>query len=361
MKNQKTHIIVLILAGGKGERLWPKSTENKPKQLQKIYSSKSLLEETYIRARLITDTKKIYIGCNEYLKKEIVKSMKISKSQFIVEPVGRNTAPIIALATLNLEEQYENTIYVILSADHYIYPLEDFKKTIENAIEIAKQGYLVTCGIIPSRPEIGYGYIQKGNKIDENVYEVIQFHEKPELSRALEYLKKGFYWNSGIFIWKGTAILEEFEKNAPEILNPIKENYKKPKQLKQIFPEIPNQPIDIAIMEKAKKIAVVESSFIWDDVGTWLSLERIYQSQKSSLDDKQNIMIIPKKANFFSFESFNNIVLGESEKLYALLGIENCIFVETNDVFFIANKSKLDAIKSMLKNINDHPNLKKYL
>lgn len=361
MKDPKTNILVLIMAGGKGERFWPLSTEIKPKQLQKIYSSKSLLEETYIRAKLLTDPKKIYIGCNETLRKEILKSTKIPKSQFIVEPIGRNTAPIIALSTLILEEKYKNTIYIVLSADHYISPLEEFQKTLHNAIRIAEQGYLVTCGVVPSRPEIGYGYIQKGNRIDENVYEVTQFHEKPEFSRALEYLKKGFYWNSGIFLWQGSAILREFEKNAPEILNPIRENYRKFNQLKQIFSQIPDKPIDIAIMEKAKKIAVVEASFVWDDVGTWLSLERIYSFQKQCMDDKQNIHILPKKANFFSYESFNNIIVGESEKLYSLLGIENCIFAETKDVFFIANKNKIDSIKLMLKELRNHSHLKKYL
>lgn len=360
MKNNP-NIIVLIMAGGKGERFWPKSTEKKPKQLQKIYSHKTLLEETYERAKLITDIKKIFIGCNEELKKQIIKSSKIKKTQFVIEPIGRNTAPIIALATLQLEEKYKNAIYVVLSADHYISPKEEFQKTIKKAIQIAEKGYLVTCGVIPSRPEIGYGYIQKGQAIEENIYEVNQFHEKPELSKALEYIKKGFYWNSGIFIWSGNSIIQEFEKNAPEIWNPIKENYKKYSNLKEVFPSIPDKPIDIAIMEKAKKIAVVESSFVWDDVGTWLSLERIYNSNPQYTDEKQNIILIPKKANFYSSDSFSNIISGESEKLFSLLGVENLIIVETKDVIFISRKDKIDSIKTMLKEMKSNENLKKYL
>ncbi|MFN3604518.1 MAG: mannose-1-phosphate guanylyltransferase [Leptonema sp. (in: bacteria)] len=361
MKKNQSNRVVLIMAGGKGERFWPKSTENKPKQLQKIYSSKTLLEETYERAKLITDSKKIYIGCNEALKKQILKFTKIHKDQFIVEPIGRNTAPIIALATLVLEEKYPNAVYVVLSADHYISPIDEFKKTIETAIQVAEKDYLVTCGVVPSRPEIGYGYIQKGQRIEDHVYEVTQFHEKPELPKALEYLKKGFYWNSGIFIWTGSAIRNEFEKNAKEIWDPIKDNFKNPTQLKKVFPTIPDKPIDIAIMEKANKIAVVESTFVWDDVGTWLSLERIYNSQKQFQDEKQNITILSKKADFYSYESFNNIIVGESEKLFSLLGVENCILVETKDVIFLAKKDKIDSIKNMLKEIKNYPHLLKYL
>jgi mannose-1-phosphate guanylyltransferase len=352
--------IVLIMAGGKGERFWPKSTETKPKQLQKIYSNKTLLQETIERAKSITSKEYIFIGCNKELKKAIQKELSIKDKQFIIEPFGKNTAPIVALSSLILEEKFPDNIHIVLSADHYISPIHEFKKTLQKAIELAQEDYLVTCGIIPTRPEIGYGYIQKGESINEKSYKVLKFHEKPDISKALEYIKKGFYWNSGIFIWKGKRILEEFEKNAPEILNPIKENYHSSKKLKEAFEVIPEVPIDIAIMEKAQNIAVIESSFIWDDVGSWLSLERIYLNDPEKCDDKQNILLIPKKADFLGYESFNNILLTESDKFYALLGIENMVIVETEKVIFIAKKEKLNDIKNMLKNIKANPTLHKY-
>ncbi|GIX43016.1 MAG: mannose-1-phosphate guanylyltransferase [Leptospiraceae bacterium] len=357
----KNEPIILIMAGGKGERFWPKSTETKPKQLQKIYSDKTLLEETIDRAKALTSKENIYIGCNKELKKAIQKELKIKDKQFIIEPFGRNTAPIVALASLILEDKYPDRIHIVLSADHFISPINEFKKTIQKAIHLAEEGYLVTCGIIPTRPEIGYGYIQKGDVINENGYKVLKFHEKPDMSKALEYIKKGFYWNSGIFIWKGKRILEEFEKNALEILNPIKQSYKSSSKLKNAFEVIPELPIDIAIMEKAQQIAVVEASFIWDDVGSWLSLERIYLKDSDKVDDKQNIILIPKKADFFAYDSYNNILSMESNKLFALLGIENMVIVETEKVFFLAKKDKLNDIKNMLKSLKENPTLHKYI
>lgn len=360
MKNNQEPLVI-IMAGGKGERFWPKSTESKPKQLQKIYSNKTLLEETIHRATLLTSKENIFIGCNSDLKKAIQKEIKIKDKQFIVEPIGKNTAPIVALASLYLEEKFPERIHVVLSADHYISPEQEFKKTIQKAMDLAKMDYLVTCGIIPTRPDTGYGYIQKGESINEIGFEVLKFHEKPELSRALEYIKKGFYWNSGIFIWKGKRIIEEFEKNALEILEPIRNSYKNKKQLQVVFNKISEVPIDIAIMEKAKKIAVVESSFIWDDVGSWLSLERIYLNNADKLDDKQNILLIPKKADFYSYDSHNNIITTESEKLYVLMGIENSVIVETEKVFLFAKKEALNNIKEMLKEMKQNTALHKYI
>ena len=353
--------LVLIMAGGKGERFWPKSTESKPKQLQKIYSNKTLLEETIDRAKTLTSIENIFIGCNNDLKKAIQKELKIKDKQFIVEPFGRNTAPIVALSSLILEEKFPDRVHVVLSADHYISSISEFKKNLQKAIELAKEGYLVTCGVVPTRPEIGYGYIQKGDAINEYGYKVLKFHEKPDISKALEYVRKGFYWNSGIFIWKGKRILEEFEKNAPDILNPLKESYQSQKKLKMAFETIPELPIDIAIMEKAEQIAVVESSFVWDDVGSWLSLERIYLKDANIVDDKNNIRLLSKKANFVGYDSFHNILSTESEKLYALLGIDNMVIVETDKVLFVAKKDKLNDIKNMLKLLKENPTLHKYI
>ncbi len=352
--------MVLIMAGGKGERFWPKSTISKPKQLQKIYSNKTLLEETLQRAKLLTSKENIFIGCNPELKKSIQSFLSIDDEQFILEPFGKNTAPIVALASLYLEKKFPERVHIILSADHYIHPLTEFKKTMEKAIELAEKGFLVTCGVIPNRPEIGYGYIQKGDPIENSGYEVKQFHEKPDISRAIQYLKRGYYWNSGIFIWKGKTIIEEFKNYAADIYEPIENSYRSFKKLKKAFQKIPELPIDIAVMEKSRKISVVEASFRWDDVGTWLSLERIFE-QDSKKSDDNNIVLIPTKAHQFFFHSYNNIVLGDSKKLYAFLGIENIVLVETENTIFIAKKEKLNDIKEMLKSMKQITTLHKYI
>ncbi len=351
--------VVLIMAGGKGERFWPRSTVSTPKQLQKIYSNKTLLQETIDRARSFTTADRIFIGCNPTLKKAIQKGHKIADSQFILEPMGRNTAPIIALAALQLEARFPGSTQVILSADHFIQPLQGFTESIKTAIDLAGQDYLVTCGIVPSRPDPGYGYIQprKSAALQPTGWVIEKFHEKPDMKKATRYVRSGYLWNSGIFIWKGSVILEEFEEHAPDILLPLKESFNKPAKLKKVFPTLPEEPIDVAIMERSRRRAVIPASFQWDDVGSWLALERI----RSESADADGNILAGEKTEIAAFEATDNILVPNSKRLIALLGVKNLIYVETETSVLIARKEKLNDIKKLIGKLKEKPALQRFL
>ena len=343
------------MAGGKGERFWPKSTASHPKQLQKIYSGKTLLEETVDRARLIAGKGQIYVGCNADLKRTIEKTHKRLNLKFVVEPSGRNTAPIIALAALQLQKKHPGATMVVMSADHYIAPANKFKETLKAAISAAQEGRLVTLGIVPTRPDTGYGYIQKGKSGNAGVFDVASFKEKPDAKTALKYMKKGYLWNSGIFIWKLDAILQEFESHAPQILKPLQSSYASVASLKKAFPRVPELPVDIAIMEKSKMSSVVPATFHWDDVGSWTALERIVESKKKGIT-----LLGDKKPQLVEQDSRDSVVVTD-RGLVALLGVEDLILVEEGDVLFVASRQKLGGIKELLKQLKQNPTLQKYL
>ena len=238
LKDSESEVLVLILAGGRGERFWPRSSKQKPKQLQEIYSEKTLLEETLERARLLTKKEWIFIACDAHFQKTILKRHpELSKEAFIIEPEGRDTAPIIALAALELERRFPQAVHILMPADHYIIPPEKFTKTLESAIKMARKNFLVTLGIVPKSPNSQYGYIQAGEKLEKEsqkdkedkgeeklvARKILSFTEKPDMATAEKYLAQGnYFWNSGIFIWPGKLILSELQQHAPEIVNPLK-------------------------------------------------------------------------------------------------------------------------------------------
>ena len=342
--------VVLIMAGGKGERFWPRSRVSHPKQLQKVYSSRTLLEETILRARTVTDDSRIFIGCNAELKKAILKTHKgIKASQFVVE------------------REFPGAVHVVLSADHYISPLKAFVSTLRKAIVTARsgEGWLVTLGVRPNRPETGYGYIAAGEMLSEDAgagtaaHAIQSFVEKPDEQRARDYLGRGnYYWNSGIFIWSGPHIVAEFQKHAPDIIGPLEADstFKSAKKLAKVFPQIPDRPVDVAIMEKSQRIAMIPAEFAWDDVGSWLSLRRIAEP-----DEAGNLVISTgKAARIAAKDSRENLVVTD-KKLVALLGVENLVLVEEKDLLFLARADKIDQIKEFIGTFKSNPTLQKFL
>lgn len=342
------------MAGGKGERFWPRSRESSPKQLQKVYSDKTLLRETIDRALLITDISRIYIGTNLELRKAILKTEKNFPSQnFIIEPEGKNTAPIVALASLFFQKKYGNPIQVVLSADAFIHPEKEFTNVIKEGIRCAEEN-LVLLGIHPNRPETGYGYILAGSPLEAGGFKVKGFYEKPDYKTATKYIKKkNFYWNPGIFIWRTEKILSEFEKYAPYILKPLRSAFpfQTKGELASIFKRLPSEPIDIAIMEKSSSIVMVKATFNWDDVGSWLSLERVLEG-----DDHENYHI---GGGVYHFKSRRNI--SSVQKQLVFLGVEDMIVVEEEDIIFLASKNGVKDIKQLLSEFRKNKSLQKYL
>lgn len=352
--------VVLIMAGGRGERFWPRSTVKNPKQLQKVYSDRTLLQETYLRARALTGPERIFVGCNANLKQAILDSHdEFGPDQFVVEPEGRNTAPIVALAGLELERRFPGAVQIVLSADHYIAPPEAWQQTMAEAVAVAAAGWLVTLGVKPSRPETGYGYIAAGDGLGVGgAFGIESFVEKPDLERARDYFKRdNYYWNSGIFVWSGAKILEEFRAHAPAIIGPLEENaaFADPARLAAVFPKIPEEPVDVAIMEKSASIAMIPAAFTWDDVGSWLSLERIVPA-----DGAGNVLVAGPDTELVARDSAGNIVV-VGHRLVALQGVQNLVLVERDDVLYVASREGVGEIKSLLADMKKNPSLQNHL
>jgi mannose-1-phosphate guanylyltransferase len=347
--------IVIIMAGGKGERFWPRSTRAVPKQLQKVYSDRTLLDETWDRALAVTSSDRIFIGCNAALRSAILKTHKnIRKSNFILEPEGKNTAPILALAAWQLRAKYPEDVQLILSADHYVQPVTEFANTVAKMVHWAEKGRIVTIGVPPVRPDTGYGYIEAGERHPDGSYEIQSFKEKPSASMARDFVSKPhFFWNAGIFAWKGSVILSEFAAHAPEILKPIQEA-KSEADMKKAFHHMHGSPVDIAILEKSDRVMMVPASFQWDDVGSWLSLPRILKA-----DESGNVHV-SGRGHMLGIESERNIVLTD-KKLIALLGVKDLIVVETEDVIFVSDEANVGKIKEMLGAMNKNSGLQKFL
>lgn len=353
--NKSNKPLVIIMAGGKGERFWPRSTRALPKQLQRVYSDQTLLDETWDRALSVTTADRIFVGCNATLRDAILKTHKqIKKNNFIIEPEGKNTAPILALAAHQLNKTYPDDVQLILSADHYIQPVHEFAATVQKMVHWAMQDRIITIGVPPIRPDTGYGYIEAGQKHSDGACEILSFKEKPSEALAKEFLgKSNFFWNAGIFAWKGRVIQEEFEIHAPEIWGPIS-TAKNDNALKVAFQDMQGSPIDIAILEKSKRVMMVPASFQWDDVGSWMSLPRILKA-----DEAGNVNV-SGNAILQATGAERNIVLS-NKKLVALLGVKDLIVVETDDVIFVSDEKSVGKIKEMLAGMHKNSSLHEHL
>ncbi|MGN0025448.1 MAG: mannose-1-phosphate guanylyltransferase, partial [Clostridium sp.] len=322
------NICALIMAGGKGTRFWPLSTEEKPKQFLNLVGDKTMIQMTVDRILQILPIERIFICTGKkyvYLVKEQIPNLPIKN--IIVEPEGRNTSPCIALSALLIDRYYKDSTMVVLPSDHLIKDENEFRNIIikgANFLEENKDG-IITLGMKPDRPETGYGYINFGKDIELGIKEVNKFVEKPDLELAKRYLKEGTYlWNSGMFLWKTRHILNEIKKYVPstyealhnlnsinedEIQEYINNNYNKTEPIS----------IDYAVLEKSKKIFVIPSEIGWDDIGTWNSIER-YRKK----DSNNNIII----GNVKQFDSIGNIIIS-SNKPIILDGVESLYIIET--------------------------------
>ena len=348
-------ISVVIMAGGKGERFWPKSRMNMPKQFLSLTDDgKSMIQHTVERLKGLVDIQNMYIVTNEIYKDLVLEHIPdIPKENIIIEPVAKNTAPCIGLAAIHIAKKNPDSKMIILPSDHLIKFNEIFIDTLKIALDVVEKGdNLATIGITPNYPETGYGYINftKGESFKDsaNIYEVLRFVEKPNLEKAKEYLTSGEYlWNSGIFVWKASTILKNFKEYLPEIyegLQKIGESINTGKYeevLKKEFLNLPSESIDYGIMEKAKNIYVIPGNFGWDDVGSWLSLERINKTNQDG-----NVIT----GNVISIKTKNTIIQG-SDKLIATIGLEDIVIVDTDDVTLICHKNNTQEVKEVINNL----------
>lgn len=346
-------IIPVILAGGAGTRLWPLSRETFPKQFLRLVSQYSLLQETVLRVQALANVSPPLIVCNTdhyFVSQDHLKEIDVHSCQFILEPFGKNTAPAIACAAQwVLHNLGDDSLLLVLPSDHYIANPELFFNAVYRAQEAAEQGFLVTFGIVPTHPETGYGYIQAGDPIAPDTFNIDRFVEKPHLELAEQLINNGrFYWNSGMFVMRPSIYLAELQKSSPDIYHRAVESVQQGEQHsdyfrlnKEAFAQCPSQSIDYAVMEKTHKGVMVPLASSWNDLGCWEAVA------KAGVCDAHNNVV---RGEVFIKDSQDCFVSSENQTV-ALLGLKNHIVVTTPDVVLVANKASSQEVKQLVQQL----------
>ncbi len=345
-------VTAMIMAGGRGERFWPKSRKNLPKQFLSLTDDGvTMIQHTVRRILPLVDMEDIYIVTNRDYKKLAMEQLpELPEENILCEPVGRNTAPCVGLAAMHINKKYDDALMIVLPSDHLIKYNSMFVNVLKDACDVAEKGdNLTTIGITPNYPETGYGYIKfDPDQSESRAYGVECFVEKPDLSTAKQYLAdESYLWNSGMFVWKISTILKNMEKYMPdtyERLLTIKEAIGTDEQetvLEAEFEKMDSESIDYGIMEKADNIYVLPGTFGWDDVGSWLAVGRIRSTNEFGNTVQGNVITVETK---------NSIIEG-SDKLIAAVGLEDMIVVDTEDALLICDKNHAGDIKKVLENL----------
>jgi mannose-1-phosphate guanylyltransferase/mannose-6-phosphate isomerase len=340
-------MIPVILSGGSGTRLWPLSRGHYPKQFLPLVSEHTMVQETVLRLDGLKGLKAPLAVCNEdhrFMMAEQLWEIGVKPAAIILEPMGRNTAPAVAMAALTATS--EDDVLLILPADHVISDLDIFHKAVVQAKALAEQGFLVTFGIVPTEPETGYGYIKRDTLQHGSAYSVAAFVEKPDAETAKHYLKSGdFYWNSGMFAFKAGSFLTELEKFNPDMLAICRQALKAAKvdmdfvRLdKEIFSTCPADSIDYAVMEKTDKAVVIPLDAGWNDVGSWSALWDVTDKDPFGNAICGDVLTVDTRNSFIHAQS----------KLVAVIGVNDLVIVETDDAVMISSKDRVQEVKQIV-------------
>ncbi|MSM39193.1 MAG: NTP transferase domain-containing protein [Geobacter sp.] len=347
---------IVILAGGSGTRFWPLSRKKQPKQLMSVFGGRSMLQRTVDRV-IPLKPKRILVVTNVEQAAETAAQLAFVRGvplEIIEEPVGRNTAPAIALAAAVIARHDPQGLMAVLPADHFIIDEEGFRATLLQAAEPARNGYLVTLGITPDRPETGYGYIEADTDLRGNgPYPVKRFVEKPSLERAMEFLAAGrFFWNSGMFLWQCSTILEELATHMPDLFaamdklvfsDDIWELADLKPQIASVYGEIAGQSIDYGVMEKADRVEVVPADFGWSDVGSWSALPGLIPGDA---DDNVALNDTPLVA----VDAGECLIHGNG-KLVALVGVSGLVVVDTADALLVCPRERAQEVRKVVEEL----------
>ena len=341
----------LVLAGGKGSRLYPLSREREPKQFLKIINGESFLKSTVKRIIPLIEKKNIYIVTNEKYKNRVKDELvDIKEENIFAEPYNKETATCIGLSAVKLLKKDADATMVVTPSDHYIGDTEKYIKVLKYGIELAnrKRG-IITLGINPSSPETGYGYIEMGDKISTNAiaYKVDRFTEKPNIEVAKDFLLKGTYlWNAGIFIFRADVILREIQKYLPSMYKILMEIYKsigldsESTVIKEQYEQVDGISIDFGVMQKTRKAYVIRCDFPWDDIGGFSALSKFLKKEKgNNISEKVYL------------EGCENCAVFGKEKLIIGLGVKNITIVDSGDVILIVDKSREQEVKHLINNM----------
>jgi mannose-1-phosphate guanylyltransferase/mannose-6-phosphate isomerase len=344
-------LIPIILSGGAGTRLWPVSREAHPKPFMRIGGGKSLLMQTHERALAVSGNTAPLIVTNRdyyFLSRDEMADQEF-KPQYLLEPVGRNTAPAIAMAALWAMEQDSAACMLVMPADHLIKDTPTFYTAVQHAEALAKDGFLVLFGVRPRAPETGFGYIEMGDRVSRHANVVRRFVEKPDAVTAARYLAQGNYvWNSGMFCFKASAILDAFAVYNPALLDTARTVWERtrPEGDKMVLPagfgELENISIDYAVMEKAKNIAVIPGDFDWSDIGAWNAVaDAIPADAEGNTSNSCHTIVIDS----------HNTHIETKDRLVAVIGAENLLVIDTPDALLVAHKSKSQEVRQVVSRL----------
>lgn len=356
-------LIPVILSGGAGTRLWPVSRESCPKPFMRLADGESLLFKTYRRAAAVVNAVGLGTGACEMLTITNRDYYFISKDEldattmgqccpttFLLEPVGRNTAPAVTLAAQLIAQRHgPDALMLVLPADHLVRDQTQFTTAVSEAMALAQQGRLVTFGIVPRRPETGFGYIEAGKPLQAG-YEVVRFVEKPSQEIAQTYIASGnFFWNSGMFCFKAGIILEQVRQHAPDVAVNVDACWASLKETQNIndamleippvaFSKVPDISIDYAVMERSDQVAVLPSDFGWSDIGSWNAIKELIQP-----DDANN-----RAVGEALFVDSRNTFVQSGDRLVATVGVDNLMIIDTPDALLVAHPEKAQDVKKVV-------------
>ena len=343
----RENLYCLVLAGGRGTRLWPLSRESMPKQFLRISGDDSLLLGTLKRAARLVAPENIQVVLEEKQLPLIKQSLQSTdfpeKIKIITEPVGRNTAPAILLGTLGIVSQNEDAVIMVLPSDHVVGDDENFRDHVRRAVSLAEDDYIVSFGITPSAPETGYGYIEGGEPLGDGGLRIKRFVEKPDAETAREYLLSGnFFWNSGMFVFRAQTMIDEYEILCPEVYEPVREAFHREID-KDIYISLPSIPVDRAVMERTSRGAVVPSSFSWSDMGSWRLFYEFFPK-----DSEGNVL----EGDVILKDTEDSIVKSGS-RLVCVSGLRNVAVIETKDAVFVSDLDRSSEAGGVAKELRE--------
>ncbi len=354
-------ICAVILAGGKGTRFWPLSRENCPKQMLHIVGEDTLLRQAIKRLNGFIPLDKVWIITTDILAQDIRFHLKplgddADRIRFIVEPSGRNTAPAVALAAMTLNKLSSDAVMVVMPSDHIIRDTKQFQDKLRSAVEAAQEGYLVTFGIVPTRPETVYGYIRSGQPLakgphsvkdaSNEVFHADGFFEKPDVKTAETFLREGsYYWNSGIFVWKTSKILKEIERYLPSLYKGLKKigelSDLRNGTFKELYSSLENISIDHGVMEKSRDVLVLPADFGWCDLGNWTALADVLER-----DEQGNIL----QGNSIDIGSENCTVIAH-DRVLATIGLKDMVVIDTADATLVSSKEMVHEVRKVVETL----------
>lgn len=359
----KNHCYNVIIAGGKGTRFWPLSRAQRPKQLLKILSRKSLIAETVERLLAFgSRDRTLVVTVAEQLAALRKELQTLPRGNFITEPQGKNTAPCIGLAALEIIRRDPHGVMIVLPADHWVADVKAFQRALEVAVDLATpQGHLVTIGIRPDYPETGYGYIMKGKPVGDrtqSAFQVQKFTEKPNLASAKKLLRQGSLWNSGIFVWRAATLLDLLNRYQPEIgaaLTAIhraahggslgKPNPALRAVIAREYKKLPSISIDYAVLERAGaegKVLTLEANFGWSDVGSWAAVHRMMHKDAQGNAGNGRWLQLGAK----------NCLIHSPDRLIVLMGIENAVVVDTPDALLVGDLNRSQEVRELVDELH---------